>query len=113
LAVFGSDRKVGGPHSDSAPPTGPRGRQPLGPVSAVDRGDAAVVDDDYWLLLNTADEDDGLLLVLGGQDRAVFRRLTFPGLPNAGFFAVDPSRQRLYMAPRDEASGLVFEWPGF
>jgi hypothetical protein len=75
--------------------------------------DAAVVGNDFWLLLNTTDEDDGLLLVLGGQDGAVLRRFTFPGLPNTGFFAVDPSRQRLYMAPRDEASVLVFELPGF
>jgi hypothetical protein len=75
--------------------------------------DAAVVGDDFWLLLNTTDEDDGLLLVLGGQDGAVRRRFIFPGLPNPGFFAVDPSRQRLYMASRDEASVLVFELPGF
>jgi hypothetical protein len=73
--------------------------------------DAAVVGDDLWLLLNTADEDNGLLLVLSADDAAVRRRLTFPGLPNTGYFAVDQSRRRLYMAPRGEASVLIFELP--
>ena len=73
--------------------------------------DAATVGDDLWLLLNTADEDDGLLLVLRASDGSVRRRVTFPGLPNTGYFAVDPSRRRLYMAPRGEASLLVFELP--
>ncbi len=74
--------------------------------------DAAVVGEDLWLLLNTADEDDGLLLVLRANDGSVRRRVTFPGLPNTGYFAVDPLRRRLYMAPRGEASVLVFELPG-
>lgn len=73
--------------------------------------DAAVVGDDLWLLLNTTDEDSGLLLVLSADDAAVRRRLTFPGLPNTGYFAVDQSRRRLYMAPRGEASVLIFELP--
>lgn len=73
--------------------------------------DAAVVGDDLWLLLNTADEDDGLLLVLRANDGSVRRRVTFPGLPNTGYFTVDPSRRRLYMASRGEASVLVFELP--
>lgn len=73
--------------------------------------DAAVVGDDLWLLLNTADEEDGLLLVLRASDGSVRRRVTFPGLPNTGYFAVDASRRRLYMAPRGEASVLVFELP--
>jgi hypothetical protein len=73
--------------------------------------DAAAVGDELWLLLNTADEDDGLLLVLRASDGSVRRRITFPGLPNTGYFAVDQSRRRLYMAPRGEASVLVFELP--
>jgi hypothetical protein len=73
--------------------------------------DAAVVGGDLWLLLNTADEDDGLLLVLRSDDGAVRRRVVFPGLPNTGFFAVDQSRRRLYMAPRGEASVLILELP--
>ena len=73
--------------------------------------DVAVVGGALWLLLNTADEDDGLLLVLRADDGAVRRRVTFPGLPNTGYFAVDQSRRRLYMAPRGEASVLIFELP--
>lgn len=73
--------------------------------------DAAVVGDDLWLLLNTADEDDGLLLVLRASDGSVRRRVTFPGLPNTGYFVVDSERRRLYMAPGGEASVLVFELP--
>ena len=64
-----------------------------------------------WLLLNTADDDEGLLLILNAHDGAVRRRVTFPGLPNTGFFAVDSSRGRMYMAPRGEASILIFEIP--
>jgi hypothetical protein len=73
--------------------------------------DAAVVGDDLWLLLNTADEDDGLLLVLRANDGSVRRRVTFPGLPNTGYFTVDQSRRKLYMAPRGDASVLVFPLP--
>ncbi len=70
-----------------------------------------MVGDDLWLLLNTADEEDGLLLVLRASDGSVRRRVTFPDLPNTGYFAVDSERRRLYMAPRGEASVLVFELP--
>jgi len=73
--------------------------------------DAAVVGGDLWLLLNTADENDGLLLVLRADDGAVRRRVIFPGLPNTGFFVVDQSRRRLYMAPPSDASILVFKLP--
>ena len=73
--------------------------------------DIETVDGDLWLLVNTRDETDGLLLVLGAEDGAVRRRITFPGLPDTGYFAVDASRGRLYMAPRGEASVLVFELP--
>lgn len=73
--------------------------------------DAVVVGDDLWLLLNTADENDGLLLVLRASDGSVRRRVTFEGLPNTGYFAVDSERRRMYMAPRGEASVLVFELP--
>lgn len=68
-----------------------------------------MVDGDLWLLLNTADEDDGMLLVLGASDGAVRRRITFPGLPSTGYFAVDQTRRRMYMAPRGDASVLVFD----
>ena len=71
--------------------------------------DAEVVNGDLWLLLNTQDAADGLLLVLSAEDGAVRRRITLTGLPNTGPFAVDAERGRLYMAPRDDASILVFE----
>ena len=73
--------------------------------------DAEVVNGDLWLLLNTQDATDGLLLVLSAEDGAVRRRITFAGLPNTGPFAVDAERRRLYMAPRDDASIVVFELP--
>ncbi len=73
--------------------------------------DAAVVDGDLWLLLNTADQNAGVLLVLGADDGAVRRRVTFAGLPDTGFFAVDETRSRIYMAPRGDASVLIFELP--
>ena len=73
--------------------------------------DAEVVAGDLWLLLNTADDDEGLLLILNAHDGAVRRRVTFPGLANTGYFAVDLSRGRMYMAPRGEASILIFELP--
>jgi hypothetical protein len=73
--------------------------------------DAAVVGSDLWVLLNTGDEDDGLLLVLRSDDGAVLRRIIFPGLPKTGLFAVDESRRRLYMAPAGEASVLMFDLP--
>jgi hypothetical protein len=75
--------------------------------------DLAVLHDNLWLLLNTEDEENGLLLVLNGQDGSILHRITFPGLPNTGFFGVDVLRKRLYMAPRDEASILIFELPGY
>jgi hypothetical protein len=62
--------------------------------------DAVVVDGDLWLLLNTADQDMGLLLVLDAKDGTVRHRIMFPGL-----------RKRLYMAPRGEASVLIFDVP--
>ena len=71
--------------------------------------DAEVVDGDLWLLLNTLDATDGQLLVLNGGDGAMRRRITFTGLPNTGPFAVDAERRRLYMAPRDDASIIVYE----
>jgi hypothetical protein len=73
--------------------------------------DAAVVGSDLWVLLNTGDEDDGLLLVLRSDDGAVLRRIIFPGLPKTGLFAVDELRRRLYMAPAGEASVLMFDLP--
>lgn len=74
--------------------------------------DAAAVGSELWLLLNTADQEDGVLLVLGADDGSVIRRITFPGLPATGHFAVDQRRRRLYMAPSGEASVLVFTLPG-
>lgn len=74
--------------------------------------DLAVVDGDLWILLNTADEQDGLVLVLGAGDGVVRRRIVFPGLPNTGFIAVDEARRRVYMAPRGEGSVVIFELPG-
>jgi hypothetical protein len=73
--------------------------------------DAAVVGSELWLLLNTADEGDGVLLVLSADDGAVLRRITFPGLPTTGHFAVDQPRRRLYMAPSGEASVLILALP--
>lgn len=73
--------------------------------------DIETVDGDLWLLVNTRDETDGLLLVLRAEDGAVRRRITFPGLPNTGYFTVDASRRQLYMAPRGEASVFAFELP--
>ena len=73
--------------------------------------DAAVVGGDLWLLVNTADEANGLMLVLDPDDGAVRRRITFAGLPNTGHFAVDETRRRLYMAPRGDASVLMFDLP--
>jgi hypothetical protein len=73
--------------------------------------DLEAVGGDLWLLLNTRDETDGLLLVLDGDDGRIRRRVTFPGLPETGPFAVDRERDRLYMAPRDAASILVFDLP--
>jgi len=71
--------------------------------------DLAVVGGDLWLLLDTRDEPDGLLLVLDAADGTVLRRITFPGLPNTGHIAADESRGRLYMAPQGDASVLVFD----
>ena len=73
--------------------------------------DAEVVNGDLWLLLNTQDQTDGLLLVLNAADGTVRRRITFAGLPNTGPFAVDAERQRMYMAPRDDASIVVYALP--
>ena len=73
--------------------------------------DVRTVGGDLWLLLATADEEEGLLLVLDAADGSIRQRFTFPGLPNTGPFAVDASRGVLYMAPRDEAALVAFDLP--
>jgi hypothetical protein len=71
--------------------------------------DLAVVDGNLWLLLNTASERDGLLLVLDADNASVLHRLSFSAMPNTGQFAVDESRGLLYLAARGEASVVVFD----
>lgn len=73
--------------------------------------DVGAADGHLWLLLNTADEEAGLLLVLDRDDGAIRCRFAFPGLPNTGTFVVDGRRGRLYMAPRGDASVVAFDLP--
>lgn len=73
--------------------------------------DATVVDGDLWLLLETAEQEDGLLLVLAANDGTIRQRIVFPRLPNGGQIAADETRNRLYLAPREEASIVMFELP--
>lgn len=73
--------------------------------------DANAVHDELWILLNTVDQEDGRMLVLNGGDGSLRRRLIVPFLPNTGPFDVDEGRGHLFMAPRDEASVLVFAIP--
>lgn len=71
--------------------------------------DAQVVGGDLWLLLDTDEEDHGIMLVLDGSDGSVRRRLVLRDLPHAGPFAVDPERRRLYVVASDEAMLVALE----
>lgn len=73
--------------------------------------DATVVDGDLWLLLDTPEHEDGLLLVLAADDGTIRQRIVLPGLPNGGQIAADETRDRLYLAAREEASIVTFKLP--
>lgn len=70
--------------------------------------DGQVVDGDLWVLLNTEGEEDGLVLVLDGEDGSVKRRLVLDGLSGVNAFAIDPSRRRMYVSVLDAAAVVAF-----
>lgn len=70
--------------------------------------DGQVVDGDLWLLLNSEDAPDGVILILNGDDGSLKRRLVLSGLSSVGHFAVDQDRGRLYLTVPDEAMVLAF-----
>lgn len=72
--------------------------------------DAQVVGDDLWILLNTAAGEPSVILVFDDQG-SQRRRLVIPGVEEAGAFAVDAARKRLYVTTSD-AGLLRFDVPG-
>ena len=70
--------------------------------------DGQVVDGDLWVLLNSEGEEDGIVLVLGGEDGSAKRRFVLDGLPGGNKLAIDPSRGRMYVSVPDEAMVVAF-----
>jgi len=70
--------------------------------------DGQVVDGDLWVLLNSEGEEDGIVLVLDGEDGSMRRRLVLDGLGSVSRFAIDPSRGRMYVSVPDEAMVVAF-----
>jgi len=70
--------------------------------------DGQVVDGDLWMLLNSEDEEDGVVLVLDGGTGSLKRRIVLSGLSSVGQFAIDPSRRRMYVTVPDEAMVVAF-----
>jgi hypothetical protein len=72
--------------------------------------DAAVVDGELWVLLNTPEDDPTVLLALGG-DGTLVQRLVFTKVHGAQHFVLDRPRGRvLFLVPSD-ASVVAAPWP--
>lgn len=70
--------------------------------------DGQVVDGDLWVLLNSEDEEDGIVLVLDGDTGELKRRVVLSGLASVGHLAIDPARGRMYVTIPDEAMVVAF-----
>ena len=70
--------------------------------------DVRTVGPDLWVLLNTGDENPGVMVILssGGAKR---RRVELPTVQGAGAFAVDSDRERLYLTVPSAAAVMVVE----
>ncbi|MFW6078315.1 MAG: SDR family NAD(P)-dependent oxidoreductase [Gemmatimonadota bacterium] len=78
-------------------------RDPTRIVSLLYPRDARAVDGDLWVLLNTLDEDDGVVLAFDGGDGGLRRRMILRGLPGGGPFAVDRRGEHMYVVVGEEA----------
>ncbi|MGH7701198.1 MAG: hypothetical protein ACREMJ_11865 [Gemmatimonadales bacterium] len=72
--------------------------------------DALVEGDELWLLLKTPPGQPCVILVFG-DGGVLRRRVVLPDVDEAGAFAVDVARRRLYVTPVGDASLLGFELP--
>jgi len=76
----------------------------LTPLSYV--WDSEVVGGDFWLLVNARAGEDGLILVLDGEDGSVKRRLTLAGKPGIRTFTYDSGTRMLFLGLPDDAMVL-------
>lgn len=63
------------------------------------------VGSEVWVLLNRADEDSGVIVAFSSEGEKL-RRILLPAVHGGKYFAVDPVRQRLYLAVPSEAQIL-------
>lgn len=71
--------------------------------------DAQVIDGDLWLLLNTAEEEDGVIFVLDGNDGRLKRRVTLQGVPGARVFVFDQQTGTLFLAVSEDSMLLAYD----